>query len=155
MATKSQPATSKLRLQAPPPKAPQQPSTATNGHAEPVRDGAAKAQALAESYGMTGRNGNRWRRWSRTAARGRRPRRPGARSYPADPSSIFDDVEILRRAVEPKISVNPELVNVTVGRPGSACFFRSHPDPKFTIPGYLLSNKDENESCFVAPDIAH
>jgi hypothetical protein len=64
---------------------------------------------------------------------------------PADPTSIFDDLDALRKQERPIIQKHELLTHVPVGNPSSDGYFRVHPDPAMTLPAKIFRLKDDKD----------
>ena len=67
-------------------------------------------------------------------------------------TSIFDDLDALRKVPKIKIVRKSAIVNVDVGRPASDCHFRAHPDPEWRLDEEMIvKGKDSDAIYYVDP----
>jgi hypothetical protein len=64
---------------------------------------------------------------------------------PVDPTTIFDDLESLRKQTQPIVQKHELLTSVPVGPPSADCYFRVHPDPAMTLPAKVIRLKDDKD----------
>jgi hypothetical protein len=69
-----------------------------------------------------------------------------------EPESVFDDIETLRKTATVKASRRVIPVNVTVKKPASNVFFRSHSDPAISLDASIIvGDGGSDDYYFVTP----
>jgi hypothetical protein len=67
-------------------------------------------------------------------------------------TSVFDDLDALRKTPTIKIARKSVVVNVDVGRPPSDCYFRAHPDPEWRLEdAAIVKAKDADTVYYISP----
>src|SRR5215467_7278397 len=69
-----------------------------------------------------------------------------------DHSSVFNDLEGLRKAQKPTVQRKKVLVNVKVGKPPNNCYFRAHPQWRLDNSA-VISDSDERAFYYVPPHL--
>lgn len=76
--------------------------------------------------------------------------KPDLKLVPSQGTSIFDDLDGLRRESKLTVRRKSVLVNVEVGKPQKDVYFRSHPDPTMRLDEATVV-KDQDTYYFVVP----
>jgi hypothetical protein len=73
----------------------------------------------------------------------------------ADPTSVFDNLDALRKVASPVIQKRGILANVKVGTPDSDGYFRVHTDPSLTLSVGVFKLKGDKDRTvyYVTPDM--
>jgi hypothetical protein len=68
-----------------------------------------------------------------------------------DPTDIFNDLTALRKATKPTVERKKVLVNVDVGRPPNACYFRTHPELRLKARTILQKEGTKRMFYYISP----
>src|ERR1700722_10335964 len=73
----------------------------------------------------------------------------------ANTAKFFDDLEALRLSPEDTAGLGSKkiLTTVPVRKPRKQEYFRCHPDSAMTLTAMLVTDDDDGEAYFVAPDM--
>ena len=77
---------------------------------------------------------------------------PPAAGPRASAAEVFADMDKVRQEqADPLIGTEEMLVNVSVRKPKSGEFFRTHPDPEMSMPVAVFDDRDEQVVYYVLP----
>ena len=85
----------------------------------------------------------------------RKPQAPTAEQIEENTAKFFDDLEAVRLSPEDTAGLGSKkiLTTVPVRKPKKQEFFRCHPEPQMTLTAMLVTDDDNGEAHFVAPDM--
>jgi hypothetical protein len=63
-------------------------------------------------------------------------------------TSVFDDLDALRKTPKIKVARKSVIVNIDVGRPPSDCYFRAHPDPEWRLEEEAIVKAKDSDTVF-------